>query len=231
MTERAVVFASGTKEGGGTGFENLFRYAHAEGSSASYRIAAVVSNHEHGGVRERADKLGVPFVHFPAPWSAERYRSILTEHSAEWALLSGWLKRTVGLEPAKTINIHPALLSVLEGRLGGEGLYGHRVHEAVKRAVDAGELSEWQEKNGVPYRVAHSGFTMHFVTDEYDKGPIICEVPVVIEEGMSAKEIGERVRTAERMWQPMLTDMVVSGKISLKGKCVIVPSGFCRLYK
>ena len=146
---KLIIFASGSHDAGGSGFENLARSMELEAD-----IVAVVSNHESGGVRKRADALKVPFVYFSGPFDAVHYREIVVTHGAEYAALSGWLKKVSGLDPARTFNVHPALLSFDHGRFGGPGHYGHHVHEAVKKALDAGEIIE-------------SGLSMHFVTDEY----------------------------------------------------------------
>lgn len=213
-TPKLIVFASGTKDGGGSGFENLVKAAKSGELDAD--IVAVVSNHEHGGVRERAERLDVPFVYFPGPFDADSYRRIFRESSAEWAALSGWLKHVHGLDPARTFNIHPALLSQFGGRFGGDGMYGHRIHEAVKAALDAGELAE-------------SGFTMHFVTDEYDRGPAFFECPIPLKKGMTADEIQKAVNVVEHEWQPKITNMVVHGEISWDGKdpkTLVVPESY-----
>src|SRR5262249_14492057 len=97
------------------------------------------------------------------------------------------------------------LLSFRNRRFGGPGLYGHRVHEAVKTALDAGELSE-------------SGFTMHFTTAEYDKGPIFFENRVPLRKGMSADEIASAVNKMEHVHQPRITNLVVHKEISWDGK-------------
>ena len=200
MRPKLIVFASGSVEGGGSGFENL-----ATSPELDAEILAVVSNHEHGGVRLRAEKLGIPFIHFGGPFDALHYQKILADTGAEWAALSGWLKRAMGLDPARTFNIHPALLSFENGRFGGPGLYGHRVHEAVKAALDAGEITE-------------SGFTMHFATADYDRGPIFFEHTVPLERGMSADEIAKAVNIEEHRWQPKITNLVVHGQISWDGE-------------
>ena len=54
----------------------------------------------------------------------------------------------------RVMNIHPALLP----SFGGKGMYGHHVHEAVLKAG-----------------CKISGCTVHFCTNEYDKGPIIVQ--------------------------------------------------------
>src|SRR3990167_4603773 len=171
---KIIVFASGTKDNGGSGFENLVQASKTSILDAD--IVAVVSNQENGGVRERADRLGVPFIHFnPTNYllirankqvvgsgDSQVYKDILHKSGAEWIALSGWYKQVKGLDPKCTFNIHPALLSFDGGRFGGVGMYRHHVHEAVKVALGAGEITE-------------SGFTMHFVTDEYDRGPAFFE--------------------------------------------------------
>ena len=230
MNPKLIVFASGTKDGGssqttplgfsktgyrqenlggGSGFENL-----ATSKDLDAEIVAVVSNHEHGGVRERAERLGIPFIYFPGPYDAEHYQKVVAGSGAEWVALSGWFKFIAGLDPRKTFNIHAALLSQLDGRFGGKGMYGHRTHEAVKAAFDAGEIIE-------------SGFTMHFVTDEMDRGPAFFEHRVPLQKGMTAEEIAKAVNRTEHEWQPRITNLVVHGQIRWDGKdpkTLVIPS-------
>jgi phosphoribosylglycinamide formyltransferase 1 len=211
---KIIVFASGSKDGGGSGFEKLVEAVKSGVLDAE--IAAVVSNHAEGGVLERADRLGISFIHFPKPWDAKSYQRIVAKSGAEWVALSGWLKLVKGLDPAKTFNIHPALLSLLNGRFGGAGMYGHYVHEAVKESLDTGEITE-------------SGVTMHFVTDEYDRGPVFFEKKILLSPGMSSDAIGKLVNNVEHTWQPKITNMVVNGQISWDGKnpeTLKVPDGY-----
>ncbi len=219
---RLIVFASGTADGGGSGFENLV--AHSRGGDLEADIVAVVSNHEYGGVRSRADRLGVRFIHFD-PSSPEysnilqnigiSYRDVVERYGAEWVALSGWMKKVEGLDPRRTINIHPALLSYNYGHFGGKGMYGHHIHEAVKAAYDRGEITE-------------TGFTMHFVTEEYDRGPIFYEYRIPLTADMDVDEIARQVKEAEQAKQPQLTHLVVHGKIAWDGKLpnsLRLPSG------
>ncbi len=200
MRPKLIIFASGKRSGGGAGFENL-----ATSKDLDADIVAVVSNHERGGVHERAMRLGIPFIYFPEPYDAEHYKKIVADSGAEWVALSGWLKHVSGLDPAKTFNTHPALLSFDQGRFGGKGMYGNHIHEAVKKALDAGEITE-------------SGFTMHFVTEEHDRGPVFFEHRVPLRKGMTAEEIQMAVQAAEHEWQPKITNMIVHGKIRWDGK-------------
>ncbi len=194
---KLIIFSSGSKTGGGSGFENLVNASRNQILDAE--IVAVVSQHENGGVRERADRLGIPFVHFTSPWTAERYQEIVK--GAEFVALSGWLKLVTGLDPRTTFNIHPGPLP----KFGGEGMYGHRVHEAVIGAYRRGE-------------VTHSAVTMHFVTEEYDKGPVFLSVPIEIRIDETAETLAFRVNQAEHKYQPIATNDVLSGKIRWDGK-------------
>ncbi len=219
---RLVVFASGTKTVGGSGFENLF--VATKSGTLDAEIVTVVSNHEHGGVRARAEKLGVPFLYFPEPFTAEGYSNILQNTrmtNMGWVALSGWLKKVEGLDPATTFNIHPALLSFDHGRFGGPGLYGHNAHESVALALEKGEITE-------------SGFSMHFVTDEYDRGPVFFEKRVPLKKGMTSEEIAKVVNAAEHEWQPKITNMVINGEITWDGRnssSLVVPDGYAFLPK
>ena len=229
MLPKLLVFASGTKDAGGSGFQNLVEWSRK--TPGSFEVVGVVSNHENGGVRKRADALGIPFIHFDPSQhptivanGGMSYQKIVEESGTDYVTLSGWMKHTDGLPSAKTINIHPALLSQLGGpfdglrasRFGGAGMYGLAIHEAVKEAFEKGEIK-------------NSGLSMHFVTDTYDGGPVFFEYPVPLDKGMTAIDIRERVNAAEHEWQPKITNMVVHGEISWDGhdpKSLKVPEGY-----
>ena len=67
VKRKALVLASGSKTGGGSGFENLF----CLNGIVQADFVAVASNYADGGVFQRTRNLGAPFVHFPGPWTAE----------------------------------------------------------------------------------------------------------------------------------------------------------------
>jgi phosphoribosylglycinamide formyltransferase-1 len=160
----------------------------------------VVSNHESGGVRKRADRLGVPFLHFPKPWAGEEYKRLAQDTGAEFFALSGWLKRVVGLDPSRTFNIHPGPVP----EFGGDGMYGHHVHEAVMAAHHRGE-------------VTHSAVCMHFTIPAYDRGPLFFRFNVKIREDDTPDSLGDRVNKWEHYWQPQITNLVVHREIYWDG--------------
>lgn len=193
-----LIFASGTTEGGGSGFENLVNAT--KDGRLSAEIVGVVSNHEHGGVREKADRLGIPFIFMDAPYSAEAYQKIVKSTGAEFCALSGWLKLVRGLDPKTTFNIHPGPLP----EFGGPGLWGHHVHEAVMKAYHEG-------------RVTHSAVSMHFVTEAFDEGPVFFSHAVEIHPDDTPDTLAKRVNEVEHRYQPEITDKVVKGEITWAG--------------
>ncbi len=195
---------------GGSGFENLVIASRKNILRAE--IAAVVSNYEKGGVRKRAERLKIPFVYFPAPWTAKRYQKIARQFNADFVALSGWSKLVSGLDPKKTFNIHPAPLPLF----GGLGMYGSHVHEAVLKAYKADVIK-------------NSAVSMHFVTKKYDEGPVFFFTPVKIMPNDTPETLRKRVNDAERDFQPIITDLVVRGEIVWDGrhkKSLRVPSGY-----
>ena len=200
---KILIFASGTADGGGSGAEKLVWSSRSGVLDAEITIA---SNHANGGVRKRADKLDIPFIHFPKPWDAEGYQRLARETGADFFPLSGWLKLVTGLDPktsfnSKTVfNIHPGPLP----EFGGPGMYGHHVHEAVMEAFKRGE-------------VKHSAVSMHFVTEGYDRGPVFFKMNVKINDDDTPDSLGQRVNQAEHQWQSTITNMVVNGLIRWDG--------------
>lgn len=192
---KIIIFASGTKDGGGSGFENM---VNASRNGILNADITVVSNHENGGVREKADRLGIPFIRMQAPFTAEKYQEITK--GFDLIALSGWLKLVTGLDPRKTINIHPGPLP----RFGGAGMYGHFVHEAVIEAYRAGEAT-------------HSAVSMHFVTEKYDEGPLFFSQPVEITPDDTPETLAKKVNGAEHKWQPIVTEQVLKDEISWDG--------------
>ncbi|MFA9262034.1 MAG: formyltransferase family protein [Undibacterium sp.] len=196
---RVLVFASGDATGGGSGFQELVEFSRTIPAILSADIVGVVSNHAGGGVAQKAGRLGIDFGHWTGPFTAEGYQRWVQTFEADYVMLSGWLKPVRGLNPARTVNIHPGPLP----RFGGKGMYGHHVHEAVMAAYRQGEVTQ-------------SAVTMHFVTEEYDQGPIIFEFPVLIRPDDTPDSLAKRVNEKERAWQAYVLSMVVNGDIWLE---------------
>ena len=219
---KVLVFASGTPAGGGSGFENLVRQADlGDLGRFDAHIVGVVSNYREGGVSQRALRRRVRFFYFPAPWDTESYQRLAAESGADFFLLSGWLKYVVGLDPARTFNIHPGNLP----RFGGGGMHGARVHEATMSAFWTGT-------------VQHSAVCMHFISphnpkkacaEQYDRGPVFLRQQVLIKPSDTAETLARRVHKVEHLMQPEISNLVVHGEIRWDGKrmrSLRLPSGY-----
>jgi phosphoribosylglycinamide formyltransferase-1 len=103
----------------------------------------------------------------------------------------------------KIMNIHPALLP----KFGGEGMYGHHVHEAVIKA---------KEKE--------SGATVHFVTEGVDAGPIVLQGRVKVFPTDTPETLEQKVLKVEHLIYPEAVRLFCDGKIKLAdGRVKILP--------
>ena len=95
----------------------------------------------------------------------------------------------------RVMNIHPALLP----SFGGKGMWGHHVHEAVL-------------KTGCKV----SGCTVHFCTNEYDKGPIIVQRTCPALDSDTPDTLAARVFEQECIAYPQAINLFTQGKLVVK---------------
>lgn len=89
--------------------------------------------------------------------------------------------------PQKIWNMHPSLLPAY----GGAGMYGRKVHEAV---LAGGEVE--------------TGLTLHIVTEEYDRGPILAQKRLAIEAGETPESLEAKIKQMEHeFWVESLRAM------------------------
>jgi formyltetrahydrofolate-dependent phosphoribosylglycinamide formyltransferase len=174
---RVAVLASG----GGTNLQALLDAL--TGSRA--RVALVLSDRPDAGALERARRAGVAAAALRDPADSAELLAALTD--MDLVVLAGYLKLVPPAVVAhfrwRMINIHPALLPAF----GGPGMYGRRVHEAVL-ASDADE----------------SGATVHYVDEQYDRGPIIAQARVPVRPDDTPETLAARVLEAEHRLLPMV---------------------------
>lgn len=145
----------------------------------------VLSNREAAGGLEVARRHGVATHLFNDSADAEEWERVLGDARVDLVVLAGYLKRVpnavVRSWHGRMINIHPSLLP----KHGGPGMYGSRVHAAV---LAAGEPT--------------SGATVHLVTEEYDRGPILGQAAVPVMPGDTPELLAARVLRVEHLLLP-----------------------------
>lgn len=140
-------------------------------------VRAVVAPKADIPAVERAHELGVP-VRIVSGNDAHGLVAALAD--VDWVCLAGYLRllpaEVLANHVGRVINIHPALLP----KFGGQGMYGHHVHEAV---IAAGEPV--------------SGCTVHYVTEAYDEGATILQKTTAVLPDDTAESLAKRVLALE----------------------------------
>ena len=194
MTVRVAVLASG----GGTNLQAILDYLDAQGEERRADIVLVASDRAYAHALVRARERGIPAVALDARQRSDGLGAVLASRDVELVALAGYM-RFVPVDVTRRwrgriVNVHPSLLPAF----GGAGMYGIRVHEAV---VAAG--------------VRVTGATVHFVDEEYDRGPIIAQWPVPVFPDDTPEAVAERVLAVEHALYPAALDAVARGDVSL----------------
>jgi len=201
---RIACFASGR----GSNFRNI--HHHIKEGYLSARIVLFVTNNPSAPALSYAVEQGIPSHVLSVksiPDSREyvnKMLGLLQSEEVEWIVLAGYMKKipeaVVDAYRYRIVNIHPALLPFF----GGKGMYGMHVHEAVYQSG-----------------MQVSGVTVHFVTEEYDEGPIIYQEAVSIRECRSPQEVAEKVLRVEHRVYPQALKLLFERPYRIEGKRVI----------
>ena len=176
----------------------------AENDGLNLDLTIVFSNNPNAYGLERAERAGIATACIQHSDFLDRESfdcAVITEldrHQPDLLILAGFMRI---LSPAfvahysgKILNIHPALLPKYPG------LNTHQ------RVLDAGD--KWH------------GSTVHFVTEELDRGPRILQGRITINPSETADELRDRVQTIEHHIYPLAASWVGSGKVVFKnGQC------------
>mgnify|MGYP006159082329 FL=1 len=188
--------------GSGSSLENLLDHIDA---GLPAQVTVVISSKRSAYGLERARKRGIPAIAVPRKDMPDvgtfndAIHAELAKHDVDLVALLGFLSlfELRGKYEGRTLNVHPALIP----SFAGHGFYGERVHRAV---LESG--------------VKVSGATVHFVDDEYDKGPIILQEAVPVLEGDTADRLAARVIAAERRLVPEAVRLIAESRVEIKGQ-------------
>jgi phosphoribosylglycinamide formyltransferase-1 len=153
----------------------------------------IISNQPNAYIHKRAETLKIPSFTFTKEqfFDAKPVLELLTEYNIDAIVLAGFLLKIPTLLiqhfPDKIINIHPALLP----KFGGKGMYGIKVHQAVK---EAGETE--------------TGITIHYVNENYDDGNILFQARCPISADDTAEMIAAKVHLLEYEYYPQIIEKI-----------------------
>ena len=187
-TKKIAVFASGS----GSNAEQIALYF---AQNENVEVALIFSNNPQAGVIERARRLHIPVVLFDKKtfYDTPKIIQILQNEQIDLIVLAGFMmlipEALVKAFPNKIVNIHPALLP----KFGGQGMYGHFVHQAV---VAAGENE--------------SGITIHYVNEHYDEGTIIFQAKCPVLPTDTPDDVAQKIHVLEHRHYPEIIEKLIS---------------------
>ena len=182
-----AIFVSGS----GSNCENIIQYfQHNE----QVHIALVVSNRSDAYALVRAKKLNVPTAVLPKADfnNKDKVLKLMADYRIDFIVLAGFLLMIpdwlISVYQRRMINLHPALLP----KFGGMGMYGHHVHEAVRKANET-----------------ETGMTVHWVSTVCDGGEIIAQFRTPITPDDTPGDIADKEHILEMQHFPRVIETIL----------------------
>lgn len=161
-------------------YETLIR------GSREYQVGLLISNNKCSEALNWAKQNNLRCLYINAQTHPiEEFRvnakiAALREANTDYIVLSGYMRKlpieVIENYKNRIVNIHPSLLP----KYGGKGMYGDNVHRAVLNA-----------------RERLTGASLHFVTPEYDEGPVILQESIEIKVSDDINSLRKKVKTLE----------------------------------
>jgi phosphoribosylglycinamide formyltransferase-1 len=185
---KIAIFASGN----GSNAEAIMNYFKG---NPYITVDLLLTNNPNAYAIERAKKFGVLCKVFTREdFTGEKVISWLSDSGITHVCLAGFLwlipENLIKAFPDKIINIHPALLP----KYGGKGMYGMKVHEAVRTANEL-----------------ETGITIHLVSTKYDEGEILAQEAVPVSATDTPDDIARKVHELEHKYYPVVIENWIKG--------------------
>lgn len=183
--------------GSGTNLQAIIDAIRDEGMPVD--IVRVVSSRPDAYGIERAQAAGIPVTvmnraMYEDPEAADAHIvDALKAAGAEYVVMAGYMRKVTPVMldafPDRVLNLHPALLPSFVG--------AHAIDDAYNAGVKV------------------TGVTVHLANEEYDKGPIVAQEPVRIEEGMTLDELEGAIHAVEHVLYPRVIRQIAEGHMSI----------------
>jgi len=166
----------------------------------AYEVVGVISNRPGAYGLQRAARAGVPCAVVDHREYPDRgpFELALLEAIDAWQpqllVLAGFMRILTGDFVARyrgrILNIHPSLLPAYRGT------------DTHQRVLDAGETEH--------------GVSVHFVTEELDGGPVICQAAVPIDPEDDKDTLARKVARQEHRIYPEAVDWFARGRLVMR---------------
>jgi phosphoribosylglycinamide formyltransferase-1 len=210
QTNKKPVRLGAMISGGGTTLMNILEYI--KDGRLNAEVSLVISSRSTvaGVERAKAAALNVKIIRkkdYPdIDQFSKHIEQELVAANVDLVVQGGWLClwKIPPRYENRVMNIHPALLP----SFGGQGMWGHHVHQAV---INAG--------------CKVSGCTVHFCTNDYDKGPIIVQRCCPVQENDTPDSLAKRVFEQECLAYPQAIKLFAENRLTIRdGKAKILDS-------
>lgn len=116
------------------------------------------------------------------------------ERGCEYIIMAGYMRMVhaslLDAFPNRVVNLHPALLPSFRG--------AHAIQDAFDRGVKV------------------TGVTVHFANEEYDKGPIIAQRALAVEEGWDVDTLEAHIHEIEHELYPEVIGWLADGRVHVR---------------
>ena len=127
----------------------------------------------------------------------------LKRYNVDYVVMAGYMRK-VGVPilntfPNRVLNLHPALLPSFRG--------AHAIQDAYE------------------YGVKVTGVTVHLANADYDRGPIIAQRPVAVEEDWTVDQLEEAIHQVEHQLYPEVLQLFAQDRVHVEGQKVRIEVG------
>ena len=187
--KKVIIFASGS----GSNALKIFEHFN---NNQNIVIDSIYCNNPRASVIKVFQKLSIKTVLFN---KKELYESAFLEAiistNPDLIVLAGFLlkipEKMVSAFENRIINIHPSLLP----KYGGKGMYGLNIHKEV-----------------LLNKEKFSGLTIHYVNKEYDKGAVIFQKKIKINEEETPESLSSKVLKLEHENYSLIIEKILSNE-------------------
>lgn len=178
---------------------NLQAIIDAAANGLPVDIVQVVSSRPDAYGIERAKAANIPVLVLNRAAYEDREAAdariveTLQAAGAEYVVMAGYMRMVTPVMlrafPNRVLNLHPALLPSFKG--------AHAIADAFAAGVKV------------------TGVTVHFANEDYDKGPIVAQEPVRVEEDDTQDALEARIHEVEHELYPRVIGWIAEGCVSV----------------